>query len=123
MIDPNKKHLVTFAEAARTSPRRPNITTLWRWRNRGVSGVRLEVVCVGGRTYTSREALARFFERVTLARSGVTDRTTDRREREKRAARHELRTAGIIDEHLSASVGATLRATAATSERTGREKL
>jgi hypothetical protein len=34
---------------------------LWRWAARGIRGVRLEVVRVGGTTWTSVEALGRFF--------------------------------------------------------------
>jgi hypothetical protein len=44
-----------------------------RWARIGVRGVRLEVALVGGQLCTSREAVARFIERVTAARSGAGD--------------------------------------------------
>jgi hypothetical protein len=99
MIDVGNEQIVTFAEAARSLPGRPNITTLWRWRNRGVRGVKLEVACVGGRTYTSREALARFLERVTAAKNGepIPSRSNRQREREQHAATLKLQAAGIMD--------------------------
>ncbi|MGE3819866.1 MAG: DUF1580 domain-containing protein [Isosphaeraceae bacterium] len=41
---------------------RVNASTVWRWRKTGVRGATLETVAVGGRVYTSAEALARFIE-------------------------------------------------------------
>jgi hypothetical protein len=41
--------------------------SIQRWFFRGVHGVRLERVLVGGRAMTSREAVTRFFEASTLA--------------------------------------------------------
>jgi hypothetical protein len=37
-----------------------NPSTLWRWHRYGLGGVKLQVWKVGGRAYTSREALQRF---------------------------------------------------------------
>ena len=60
--------LVSLREAARTLPARRNgkplhISTLCRWAARGVRGVVLETLRIGGTRYTSLEALQRFFER------------------------------------------------------------
>ena len=41
-------------------------TTVWRWSNRGVRGIRLEVVKVGYEIRTSRQAVRRFLERINL---------------------------------------------------------
>ena len=65
MIDPLVEEILPLAEAARRLPRlragRPtHPSTLWRWASRGVRGVRLETVRVGGTTATSTEALKRF---------------------------------------------------------------
>ena len=46
---------------------RPNVSTVWRWAQRGVCGVTLETVLIGGRRYTSRVALQSFVERSTAA--------------------------------------------------------
>jgi hypothetical protein len=75
MIDTTTERLITFSEAARLIPsrhagRRVATSTLWRWHNPGVSGVRLETVCVGGSRFTSAEALDRFCQAVTAARQG-----------------------------------------------------
>ena len=46
--------------ARRTGGHRPHIATLHRWADRGVRGVRLEVVNIGHVRFTSVEALVRF---------------------------------------------------------------
>ncbi|REK12638.1 MAG: DUF1580 domain-containing protein [Planctomycetota bacterium] len=60
MIDLTNEHLLTLAEAASLLPDRPSIATLWRWRTRGAHGRRLESIVLGGKVYTSREAIQRF---------------------------------------------------------------
>lgn len=35
---------------------------LWRWVHKGVNGVRLETVRIGGRQFSTEAALTRFFE-------------------------------------------------------------
>ncbi len=58
---------LTFSNAARFVPGRPNPSTLWRWARKGISGVHLEYIRFGRRIFTSREALERFAERVAAA--------------------------------------------------------
>lgn len=45
-------------------------STLHRWRQRGIRGVRLETLLIGGARYTSTEALSRFFAATTAAADG-----------------------------------------------------
>lgn len=57
--------LVPLSEVPKMLPLRPNgkrvhISACYRWAGRGVHGIKLEVIRIGGSTYTSREALARF---------------------------------------------------------------
>ena len=57
-------------QAARLLPNRragkpTHVATLYRWAQRGLRGVRLETLQVGGTLCTSREALQRFFERLS----------------------------------------------------------
>lgn len=52
--------LITMSAAAKLTAGRPHPSSLWRWTKKGVGGVRLESVQVGGRVFTSREALQRF---------------------------------------------------------------
>jgi hypothetical protein len=89
MIDPLSESLVTFTEATKLLPGRPNLATLWRWRTAGVRGIKLESVLVGGKRYTSREALQRFVERTTAVADGqpIPSRTSRQAERSRRAAR------------------------------------
>ena len=65
MIDVNGEQLLTLAEAARSLPRCPHIATIYRWISRGVKGVKLEAVRIGGTQYTSKEAMQQFAERLT----------------------------------------------------------
>lgn len=66
MIDTTKEVPIPLAPAARHLPplrsNRPvSPSTLWRWAKRGLRGVCLEIIHVGGTVCTSREALQRFF--------------------------------------------------------------
>jgi hypothetical protein len=64
-IQLNSESLLSLSEAAASLPGRPHLSTLHRWRLRGVRGIRLETCLVGGARYTSREALQRFVESTT----------------------------------------------------------
>jgi hypothetical protein len=71
--------LLSLSEAGRSLPRQPGPSTLWRWHRRGISGVKLETVVIGGRRYTSHEALRRFVDATTSAREpGASPATTER---------------------------------------------
>ena len=63
------ERVLTLAEATRVLPRRHgktvHLATLYRWHSRGLRGVRLETIRIGGRLCTSWEALQRFFERLS----------------------------------------------------------
>jgi len=70
MIDIRSEMIVTLRTAARRLPRRrrgrrTHVSTLHRWARRGLGGVRLETLKVGGATCTSVEALQRFFDRLS----------------------------------------------------------
>jgi hypothetical protein len=94
MIDVSKERLCPLAQATRHVPGNPHIATLHRWRLRGVKGVKLETVLVGGRRFTSVEAIARFMERLNGGR-GSDRMTPARRQKEIEAAERELADAGI----------------------------
>ena len=99
-IDPNKENLVSLADAARSLPSRragkkPHVSCLYRWTTRGCKGVILESIQVGGTRCTSREALARFFERLTYADSPPPQPTPVQRLRAAAAADRELRREGV----------------------------
>jgi Protein of unknown function (DUF1580) len=98
MIQHEIEQLVTFAEASKLLPGRPSLNALWRWRTHGVRGVKLETILVGGKRYTSREALQRFIERTTAAADGkvLPSRTTRQRKREDNATNEALLEAGLL---------------------------
>lgn len=67
--------LVSLAEATKLLPRRrkgkrPNVATLYRWSTIGCKNVVLETAQIGGTRCTSREALQRFFDRLTAQAAG-----------------------------------------------------
>lgn len=97
MIDLSTETIVSLADATTHLPtrrgRRPvHVATLYRWAQRGLKGIRLEIIQIGGTSCTSLEALQRFFDRLTAARSGdlITPRTSRQRERAAAAADAEL---------------------------------
>jgi len=63
-IDIHEEQLVTLCEAAKLLPKlnskRISAHAIWRWCRKGVSGIHLEHVRIGGRIFTSPEALNRF---------------------------------------------------------------
>jgi hypothetical protein len=97
MIDISTESLMTLQAAAATIPGRPNLSTLHRWRLRGVHGVRLETCRVGGRRFTSREALERFAAATTAAADGAPQplRTVRKRRSDIERAEQLCREAGI----------------------------
>ncbi len=74
-----------------------NVTTCWRWAQRGVRGVRLETYNVGGRRYTTRPAVRRFIESTTATAKGepLPVRTNRQREAAINRAEAELAKLGI----------------------------
>ena len=71
MIDISKEHVIPLAAVAAELPRRrrgrkTHISTLYRWSGPGCRGVILETIQIGATRCTSREALQRFFERLSV---------------------------------------------------------
>jgi hypothetical protein len=72
-IDLQNETLITLAQAAELFPRnaqakRVHVETLRRWIRRGRRGRKLEALRMGGRWYTSVEALQRFGQPPTESR-------------------------------------------------------
>lgn len=102
MIDTTKEQPIPFSVAAREVPNRNggrgvSVPTTWRWAMRGIRGIRLESIMVGGVRMTTAEALQRFYAATTAAADGVPlpTRTPAARAREIAAAEAELSAAGI----------------------------
>jgi len=96
-IDISSERPLTIPEAAQTLPHPPHVATIWRWAYKGIKGIKLETICIGGRRYTTRESLQRFIERSTAAANGdaIPTRTAKQRQRAIQAAERELAAAGI----------------------------
>jgi Protein of unknown function (DUF1580) len=70
LIDTTVESPIPLTQAAAELPRRrrgrkTHVSTLYRWATSGCRGVVLESIQVGGTRCTSREALQRFFERLS----------------------------------------------------------
>ena len=102
-MDDFSEQLLPLSFLAREIPNRRgrkgiDPATCWRWAMRGCKGVRLESVMCGGIRMTSREALARFFKRLTDATNGEAKlpvSTSKQRQRAIDKAKRELDAAGI----------------------------
>ncbi|MEQ8211044.1 MAG: DUF1580 domain-containing protein [Lacipirellulaceae bacterium] len=96
VILPDETLLPLGAAVEKATGDRPHPSTLHRWRLRGVSGVKLPTVKVGGRRKTSIEAVRRFIEATTAAADGGSlpkPRTNRQREAAIAAAERELEAA------------------------------
>ncbi len=74
MTDPFSD-LVKLSVAARELPDPPHTSTFIRWSSRGIRGIKLRLVRIGGRHYVSRSALKEFFEALSAAPIGPTNET------------------------------------------------
>lgn len=70
MIDITKERVRRLIEAVQVIPGQPHLSTVIRWSRKGVQGVKLETVLVGGRRFTSLEAIDRFIRRRNQMSSG-----------------------------------------------------
>ena len=91
MIDIANENLFSLNEAVRQIPGRPHISTIHRWRMRKDSP--LETVKIGGRVFTSQEAIERFICSCTDPTTKT--RTSKTRQRAIDKADRELAAEGI----------------------------
>lgn len=97
MIDLKTESVFSLTEAAkknllptRRAGKRPNVATFYRWAQRGVRGVILETIQVGGTKCTSAEAIQRFCERLSAPTSVIPIATSIGREKSIAQAVREL---------------------------------
>jgi hypothetical protein len=83
MDDLFRDELLTLAAAASLLPTRPHVSTLWRWCRRGVKGVRLQTVIVGGRRYTKASFLSDFVAQLTDPRADMPRPESPSRDQQK----------------------------------------
>lgn len=97
-IDTSTETIVSFNDARSEfkDGRRKSLATLHRWRLRGVKGVRLESVKIGGLRYTSLEAIDRFIQAQNAGNEPAAPSITpSQRRKQSEAARAELQKMGV----------------------------
>lgn len=92
MIDLDTERLVPIAKAATHIPGRPHISAIYRWMQRTEDP--LETVLVGGRRFTSVEAIHRFIKQSSAPEPAARS-ISARRQREIAAAEKRLDQAGV----------------------------
>ncbi len=92
-IDINTETLKTLSKAARTLPGGSvHVSTIHRWRLKGIRGIRLETILRGGIRYTSDEAIERFFSATTAVADGIAPTVRTSKQRSKAILAAETRT-------------------------------
>jgi hypothetical protein len=74
--------LISITDAAKRCPSRPHVGTVWRWTLNGLHGIKLQSIKVGGKRFTSLEALHRFIDATTARSAGKPQPVRTRRERQ-----------------------------------------
>jgi hypothetical protein len=103
MIDIETETLIPLVDVPKNIPpsrsgRPMNRSAAFRWVQKGLRGVRLEAVQVGGRRMTSAQALSRFFSALSNNAGLATDpwpRTPRRRDKDIAGAHRDCEAAGI----------------------------
>ena len=97
MIDIRTETVVPIAEAPQHTPGHPSLATVWRWVLNGTRAGKLESILIGGRRFTSVEAIQRFAQQSTAAADGDATpvRTSRQRDRAIEQAERQLDAAGI----------------------------
>lgn len=93
MIDIASERLIRFCEASKHIPGRPHVSALYRWLKHPVHPI--ETVLVGGRRWTSVEAIERFVARCSGEAVEAPAATSARRHREIADAEKRLDAAGV----------------------------
>ncbi len=95
-IDVSSESLITLGEACRVvPPHGVSTATMARWIQRGVGGVRLATIVIGGRRFTSREAISQFIAAQNADESPAPTVSPAQRQRQAKAAQTELAKAGV----------------------------
>ena len=98
ILDNNEATMPVASAVEKLTGKRPHPATLFRWRQGGRHGVKLETLLVGGRRQTSVEAVRRFIQRTTAVANGgeLPTAPTKQRRRAHGDAKDSLRKAGVL---------------------------
>lgn len=100
MIDTTKESPLTLSHAAKSlrewsrNGRQPHVAQVYRWASRGLRGIILETVQIGGSKCTTREAAQRFIGAMSNPGRPAAPRTPAKRQKQAEAASGELAKAG-----------------------------
>lgn len=92
MIDYQTEEIIPIRDVPKIVPQRPHISAIYRWLNRPEDP--LESLMIGGRRFTSIEAIHSFIQRCTTGKSTTSEPTATRR-KQVAAAEAKLDLAGI----------------------------
>ena len=95
-IDPFKDDLFSLTQITRSLPKRPSPACMWRWYRKGINGVLLETVVVGGRRFTTKVAWTEFVRRTTAAANQLPPEEDDAPKRTESTQR-KLKNAGLLN--------------------------
>ena len=95
MIQIETEQMRPISRASADIPGRPHVSTLIRWSARGIRGIRLETVIVGGRRFTSLEAIHRFLEALNATHAVAPTSITERRKRKNMEIDERLEIEGL----------------------------
>jgi len=93
VIDYDREHLIALRDVPRHTPGRPHVATVYRWTMHPKHP--LETVKVGGRVYTSIEAIRRFIAVCSGAMPEAPSKPTRQRAAAIKRAERRLAAAGI----------------------------
>jgi len=85
MYSIQSEQLITLKQARGEFANRPSLPTIWRWILRGSKGIRLESIRIGGRRYTSKEAIGRFMEATVKADRLATSQQKSKKDKQEQA--------------------------------------
>ncbi len=91
MIDIHSEQIIPIAKVPKHLPHRPNLSTVYRWIGAGA----LETMKIGGRVFTSIEALERFTEHRGGRPKPPESTPIPQRQRQIADAERKLREAGL----------------------------
>ena len=94
MIDFATEEPIPITLAPSHIPGRPALSTIWRWLQVGVRGRKLESGMIGGRRWTSRQAIQRFLASDDAQEQPVSVSLSQRR-KQSTAASKALRDRGL----------------------------
>lgn len=120
MIDIVEEKMIAVRDVPRHLPSRPNgkrihVSAVYRWSFRGLRGVVLDTVRVGGTLYTSAEALQRFAESLSTARlDAAPPAPVPTRKRQRQVERAEREVAAALGLPMPAGRAATVKPPAAS---------